>query len=650
MNMLSVAETAALKECSRQNIIKLCKKGSIQNTVELDERNVLCYRIPLAALDAQLQSKYYKQHGATLTVVPTRKTAAPVQPALLDSFGADERREIDFWVDVLARWQSFRNNPQAESKAKIDSQFVLLLSLEHPEINVSIDILYRKQAALCANDYAGLVDKRGKWRKGKTDVPAQVQLIFNSFYLDEAQHPITKCLEYTEIWAQECAPQLLPIASLSTFRRRVLEIPYPVRILMREGEKAYYDKCSLYVRRDYESIAPNDFWVGDTHTYDVMTLGPNGKPHRLYLSAWLDARSGVFVGWCITDSASSQATLNALRKAILAYGIPKNVYVDNGREFLTFDIGGRGHRAKKKIANGAAPFEPPGVFKRLGIKMTNAIVRNARAKLVERYFLEVKNSLSRLFPTYTGGSVAEKPDRLKKVLKTDNIPTDEEFISTVNSLLGGYLNYQPYGGSVASDNGLPRIEVYKKHCKKQLMASEDDLRLMFMRTSKPVTVGRRGVAIKINGLDVEFYNKDFVTHWMNKKVYARYDPEDLSTCRIYDLADVFIGEILQDNTMNMSYFATKDEIAASQRQYRKAQKAVREAAAARMLPIADRPSALELMKIIAQRNLEGESEFKAKSIEITRASEKPLLEAVGANINMSRMAENAEMRIKKQKE
>ena len=62
-------------------------------------------------------------------------------------------------------------------------------------------------------------------------------------------------------------------------------------------------------------------------------------------------------------------------------------------------------------------FEVPGVFKRLGINMTNAIVRNAKAKIIERRFRDVKDSLSRLFNTYTGGNVVEKPERLKTVLK-----------------------------------------------------------------------------------------------------------------------------------------------------------------------------------------------------------------------------------------
>lgn len=57
--------------------------------------------------------------------------------------------------------------------------------------------------------------------------------------------------------------------------------------------------------------------------------------------------------------------------------------MDNGREFLTYDIGGLGHR-QKKPKNGQEPFSPPPVFERLGIKMTNAIVRNAKAKIIER--------------------------------------------------------------------------------------------------------------------------------------------------------------------------------------------------------------------------------------------------------------------------
>ena len=57
------------------------------------------------------------------------------------------------------------------------------------------------------------------------------------------------------------------------------------------------------------------------------------------------------------------------------------------------------------------------------------------------YKRQVKDRLSRLFPTYKGGNVVERPERLKKVIKdTDNIPTDYEFTQAVEDILTYYMN------------------------------------------------------------------------------------------------------------------------------------------------------------------------------------------------------------------
>lgn len=274
-----------------------------------------------------------------------------------------------------------------------------------------------------------LVDKRNKWKKGTSSIDETIWQAFLYYYLDEAQHPVTKCLEYTKMWAQEKRPDLYTqIPAYPSFYRRLKSVPEGVKVLGREGHKAFNDRCAPYIKRIYDEMQSNEWWIADNHTFDVMVRDKSGKLHRPYLTAFLDARSGIFTGYYITYNPGSEATLIALRKGILEYGIPDNIYVDNGREFLTFDIGGLGHR-KKKPKNGEETFEPPGVFKRLGINMTNAIVRNAKAKIIERRFNDVKNGLSRLFNTYTGGSVVEKPERLKYVLKKDAIYTDDEFRS-----------------------------------------------------------------------------------------------------------------------------------------------------------------------------------------------------------------------------
>ena len=53
---------------------------------------------------------------------------------------------------------------------------------------------------------------------------------------------------------------------------------------------------------------------------------------------------------------------------------------------------------------------------------------------------------------------------------------------------------------------------------------------MLMRTSKPVRVTRRGVTLKIHGLELDFYTPELANLRMQDKVYLRYDPEDLSKC------------------------------------------------------------------------------------------------------------------------
>lgn len=633
--LLKVAEAAALQGVSVRWVRKKASEGHYAGIqVRTNAQNRPEYLIPLTSLPEPSQRKYIEQHRPAPAAPARMASKSPAAPAArpLESYSGEERAEISYWLTMVDRWQQYRSKAGGR-KAECDEKFVLLCQLEEPSRQISVETLYRKWAAIRAGDWDALVDKRGKARKGQSVLPPEVEQYFLSLYLDEARLPIPRCVAMAEQWARDNMPEALPLPSYHTFYRKAKAVPYPVMVLCREGEKAYYDKCSPYIRREYESIAANDFWIGDTHTLDVESMGPDGTLHRLYLSAWLDARSGIFVGWYVTDHPGSQATLNALRKGILARGIPLNVYVDNGREFLTYDIGGRGHRAKKHLADGSEPFAPPGVFERLGIKMTNAIVRNARAKLVERRFEDFKNYVSRLFPTYTGGNVVEKPNRLKYVLKQgDHVPTDAEVIAAVDTLIEGYLNCEPYGGSVAEDKGKRRVDVWRESLANGAVrkpASERDLQLMLMRTSKPVRVTRRGVTLKLHGLELDYYTPELANLRMQDKVYLRYDPEDLAKVRVYDLEDRFLTEAPQSK-LTAGYLETQEQIAELMAAKRKAEKAVREYGQALRLP--DDPlRALNMATALAQRNLDELAlDAPPKCIELRRAEqEEPLLRAVG---------------------
>ncbi len=650
--MLCVSDVAELTGKTSRHIREVAKKGSLSAQVERNERNLPKYVFRLSTLPADIQTRYFEKcKAAAQNGAPIKKSNG----AALEEFSESERGEISFWISTIERWQAFRNKPSGKNKAEIDEHFVALMKCEAPDVACSIDILYRKWAFVKSGDMAGLIDKRGYHRKGKIDTPADILQQFQNFYLNEAQHSIERCIEYTRLYLQEYKPDLVAkMPCYSTFWRHIKTIPYPVLILGRYGEKAYYDMVSPHIRRDYESIASNEWWVADTHTFDIISRGKDGKTHRIYINAYMDARSGIFTGWYVTANPSSEATLLALRKAILDYGIPYNIYVDNGREYLTYDIGGLGHRAKKTTANGEEKFMPPGVFERLGISMTNAIVRNARAKIIERRFRDVKEHISRLFITYTGGTVVEKPDRLKGIMHKDKytaiecskVVSDADLVQIVETLIKGYMNTQKYNGSVTEDKGLSRMEVYWKHYndKPQRRAEERDLNLMLMRSTRPQKIGRNGVHLDIAGRRIDYMN-DEIRNLFNKQVYLRYDPENIDTVRVYDLEDRFIMEVERSKALRMGYNATTDEVKTGMGVIRHAKRIDKEHTRLASLPIADEKTAFELVMAYAQKNLEDMPEpVSAKAIELVRVQEEPLLKAVGCTADMERMVKNAKKR------
>ena len=648
MLYLTTKEVAEAKGMSERYIRRLVSCGAILSRSDFSEKNTAKFMIPISELSDTEQLRYYRSQeiDAPEELTPAKRSASRSHKTL-EEFSAEEREEIADWIRILKEWERYCATSKLQKVAATD-KFVLLQQRVNPDMRISKGILYRKKKALKADDLAGLLDNRGSWKKGTSTIPDVAWECFMSFYLDEAQHPIAACMEYTEMWLRQEAPQYLPLPSYASFYRRVQsEIPEPLEIMGREGMKAFRDRCAPYIKRTYENMVSNEWWIADNHPFDVMTSGPDGQVHRLYLTAFFDARSGIFTGCYVTSAPSSQATLIALRKGILKYGIPENIYVDNGREFLTRDVGGLGHRQKKSTKD---DFNPPPVFERLGIHMTNAIVRNAKAKIIERRFRDVKDRLSRLFPTYTGGNVLEKPERLKQVLKSGDIPTDEAFTQAVEDILYHYMNERAYSGAVSADKGKTREQVYRENLLEKRVVAESDLNLMLMRSTRSQKVGRRGVHITVAGEKINYYNDELLLNHFGESVYCRYDPENMGEVRIYDLQDQFLMTAPCDNVAVLEYGASKDEVAQALRKVKSFEKLTKAELRATSITSLGKKTALELVLATAEENKLREDPYNPKVIRLHRADEQPntIKQAVGQTvaIDKSRMIRNQEQKQK----
>ena len=126
------------------------------------------------------------------------------------------------------------------------------------------------------------------------------------------------------------------------------EFSEPMKILARDGQRAYREACAPYVSRGYTDVAANEIWVSDHMIHDVEVQNdcfddaPLGTPIRLRFTCLLDFRARMVVGVSWAWEGSSRSIATALRRAVMAHGPAELMYCDNGKDYL-------------KVAKGAAP-------------------------------------------------------------------------------------------------------------------------------------------------------------------------------------------------------------------------------------------------------------------------------------------------------
>lgn len=84
-------------------------------------------------------------------------------------------------------------------------------------------------------------------------------------------------------------------------------------------------------RRRYEKENPNDTWQADT-TYGPYIL-IEGKKYRTYLIQFIDDNSRLVVGYGFFLNDNAKNVQIVFKRAIKKYGVPKQIYLDNGKSY-----------------------------------------------------------------------------------------------------------------------------------------------------------------------------------------------------------------------------------------------------------------------------------------------------------------------------
>ncbi len=360
-----------------------------------------------------------------------------------------------------------------------------------------------------------LIDSRGGYNKGTCSIPPDAWDQFYYLYMTEQLRTIKLCYDLTK-------KEYPAIPSIDTFERKVKEIPELAKIKCRGGNEPFKN-CLPSMERDKSMVYSNDIWDSDHHTMNLMGKTKNGKVRRLYLTAWADIRSTKILSWVIrTEDPNTTVIKKALRLAMEKYGVPNEVYTDNGKDYKAREF---------------SQEYPDSIISILGINKIYATPYHGQAKPIERFWRTTGERFCKLFYSYTGDKPENRPEHMKKtnkeLEKDANIPTVEYITDLFSSYVEEY-NSLP-SGAWGMDGKSPD-QIYSENLKDvKVIENKDALKLLCGKIVERC-VHKNGIQL----FDTTFCNYEGMARYFQKKVKVCYDPDDLETVFIFDMDFRFI--------------------------------------------------------------------------------------------------------------
>ena len=519
---ITIKELAELKGLSTR-AIRLAKCKYI--TREITVKGGKSFEILLSSIEPELQEKYYSK------ILPD---CSEKQLPIPTNFHKPDKAKVIALarLDLLNLWKNERKNQS--NKTKFDNDFLSAYNAQvlYPEIyaklgKVSIGTLQRWKRILgSSSNYEVLIPNYHYEDYSRTCLTDYEKQIFLKLLLHPNKFSIGKAISLAQYVLKTQGAEYIPAPP--TFRRFANWYKanyFDKWTLLREGEKALKEQVIPHIKRDVSKIGVGEVLVADGKRLNFQVINPfTGKPCRATLIGFLDWKSTALVGYEIMLEENTQNIASALRNAILNLGkIPKFVYLDNGKAF------------RGKYFVGSAKFDEiglKGIYEKLGITTVFANSYNARAKVIERFFLEMQESFEKLLPSYIGTSIDNKPARLKrnekfhKEIHQNLVPTIQQTIQMINS----WLEYK--NSLVCPNDKTKTIKGMLNSIDKQEINQRELDDLMLAQEVKTIT--SQGIRF----LKSDYYND--ALYGLRQKVIIKYSLFDLSYINVYTISGKFL--------------------------------------------------------------------------------------------------------------
>jgi putative transposase len=498
--------------------------------------------IAVSSLPQSAQALYWSKH----LVPPVESTADPLNLAEIpEPLRVEARRRLA----IIEQAAPILAQPRGVRRAALD------VFCRDREIGVAT--FYEWRAAYQRGGLGALLPKWGKTRGQFLALSTPLQAFLKDEYCSPRRPSPTTVYEHLAILCRHLG-EALP--SQTTVNRYLLTLPQPAVVLAREGPKAWRAKMEPKCHRDLNALAPNAYWCGDHREMDVFVRADDrdgAKIFRPWLTAWLDLGTRTCVGHVLRLTPNSDGIALALRAGILRFGVPQELYIDNGKDYRCHYLNGESKASRNvTLSHDVTDTLAPGVLSPLGVTITHANPYQAWSKPIEPWFSHTFPEWEKSLPGYCGQNGKARPEKLADEIKRGQLLTMAEFAERITERIEAYHRAEH------GELGMAPLAAWREH--EIVRPSPRSLDLLLMR-QKSVKVYHQG--IKLHGL--HYWHDDLVLH-IGHTVEVRFGDE-LGRVLVF-VQGQFLCEALNDPAMRMG--ATRDDLAALHRRKKLARQRV----------------------------------------------------------------------------
>lgn len=371
----------------------------------------------------------------------------------------------------------------------------------------------------------------------EADIDPDLWDLFKSDYLRDSAATLAIC--HAKL-VEAAAERGLSVPSEKTLRRKLeREIPREVILLARKGQEALRRSLPAQ-RRSVAEYHAMEMVCADGHVFDVFCERPDGTRFRPVLIGLQDVYSRKVLAWRIGDTESAILTRLAFADLFAKFGVPREVFLDNGRAFASKWITGQLlNRFRFKVKED----EPAGLLTSLGCVVHWTLPYRGQSKPIERAWKDLCDSISKsaVFDgAYTGNNTLNKPENYGKRA----VPIDE-FIAEVERGIA-FHNRRP-GRRSEMARGRSFDQTFEESYVRSPIgkATPEQLRLALLTGENRRCNSQTG-ELSLFG---NRYWSPVCSQLHGQLVTVRFDPDDLHRAiHLYDLKGAYLGdaELLAD--------------------------------------------------------------------------------------------------------